>query len=128
MLETIITIIIVYLVYFFVSVMRFDKTGHAKKNKSKEKESDYYLLPAEVKYFIKKYNVDTDKINYRGLLKLCGLVLGIDIAIVSIIVLLIFESVTLQVLVGILAIIPVYLISIKFVGIYFKKKGLTKNV
>lgn len=127
MIETFITILIVYLVYFFVSVMRYDKSGHLK-NKSKG-VSDYDGLPAEVKYFVKKYNIDLDKINLRGLLKLTGLILGLDIAIISIPVVLIFRTnVVLQVLVSSLLIIPIYLVSLMFLGKYFKKKGLVKNV
>ena len=127
MIETLITILIIYLVYFFVSVNRYDKEGHLKK-RSKE-VSDYDGLPAEVKFFIKKYNIDLDKVNLRGLLKLSGLILGIDIALISIPVVLIFKTnVVLQVVVSSLLIIPVYLISLKILGNYFKKKGLVKNV
>ena len=127
MIETFITILIVYLVYFFVSVARYDKNGHLK-NKTKG-VSDYDGLPTEVKYFIKKYNIDLDKVNLRGLLKLTGLILGLDIALISIPVVLIFKTnVILQIVVSSLLIIPVYLISLKFLGDYFKKKGLVKNV
>lgn len=127
MIETFITILFVYLIYFFVSVARYDKNGHLKK---KEKGvTDYDGLPTEVKYFIKKYNIDLEKINLRGLLKLTGLILGLDIALISIPVVLIFRTnVVLQVVVSSLLIIPVYLISLKFLGKYFKKKGLVKNV
>ena len=127
MIETFITILIVYLVYFFVSVARYDKNGHLK-NKTKG-VSDYDGLPTEVKYFIKKYNIDLDIVNLRGLLKLTGLILGLDIALISIPVVLIFKTnVILQIVVSSLLIIPVYLISLKFLGDYFKKKGLVKNV
>ena len=127
MIETFITILIVYLVYFFVSVARYDKNGHLK-NKTKG-VSDYDGLPTEVKYFIKKYNIDLDKVNLRGLLKLTGLILGLDIALISIPAVLIFRTnVILQIVVSSLLIIPVYLISLKFLGDYFKKKGLVKNV
>ena len=127
MIEIFITVFIVYIVYYFVSVLRYDKSGHLKK---KQKGiTDYDGLPSEVKYFIKKYNIDLDKINLRGLLKLTGLVLGIDIAIISIIVVLIFRTnIVLQLVVASICIIPIYLISLKFLGKYFKKKGLVKNV
>jgi len=127
MIETFITILIVYILYYFVSVNRYDKNGHLKK-KTKG-VSDYDGLPSEVKYFIKKYNIDLDKINLRGLLKLTGFILGINITILSIVVLLLFrDSVVLQIIVAALLIIPIYLISLKILGNYFKKKGLVKNV
>lgn len=127
MIEIFITVFIVYIVYYFVSVLRYDKSGNLKK---KQKGiTDYDGLPSEVKYFIKKYNIDLDKINLRGLLKLTGLVLGIDIAIISVIVVLIFRTnIVLQLVVASICIIPIYLISLKFLGNYFKKKGLVKNV
>ena len=139
MIDVAICILIVYLVYYFVSVNRYDKTGHVKKkedknskkvkiDKNRSKVEDYMALPSEVKYFVKKYNVDLDKINLRGLLKLTGFVLGIDITIVTIFVLLVLESVVWQVVVASILIIPVYLISLKFLGKYFKKKGLIKDV
>ena len=127
MLGTIITVLIVYIVYYFVSVARYDKDGHLK-NKSKG-VTDYDGLPSEVKYFVKKYNADLKKINLRGLLKLTGFILGIDITIVTLIVVLIFSSnIILQLLVASICIVPIYLISLKFLGKYFKKKGLVKNV
>ncbi len=127
MIETFITILLVYLIYFFVSVLRYDKNGHLKKKA--DGITDYDGLPSEVKYFIKKYNIDLDKINLRGLLKLTGLILGIDIALISIPVVLIFKTdIVLQIVVASVCIIPIYLISLKFLGNYFKKKGLVKNV
>lgn len=127
MIEIFITVFIVFIVYYFVSVTRYDKNGHLKKKV--KGVTDYDGLPAEVKYFIKKYNIDLDKINLRGLLKFTGLVLGIDIAIISVIVVLIFRTnIVLQLVVASICIIPIYLISLKFLGKYFKKKGLVKNV
>lgn len=135
MIEVFVTVLIVYLIYYFVSVSRFDKSGHvkkknnkAKRNKNTDKVDDYMALPAEVKYFVKKYNVDLDKVNLRGVLNLIGVVLGIDIAIVSLFVLVVFKTVVWQVVIASLLIFPIYLISLKFVGNYFKKKGLVKNV
>ena len=128
MLEVIITVLIVYIFYYIVSVKRYDNVTKTDK-KSKEVVNCYDALPAEVKYFVKKYDVDSDKVSYRGLLKLIGIVLGIDIAILSIVLLLIFkDNITLILILASLFIIPLYLISLIFVGNYFKKKGLVKNV
>ncbi len=127
MIHVILIIIFVYLIYYFTSVRRLDKNGHYKKKKNKTID-DYDQLPSEAKYFIKKYNVDLNKINLRGLLKLIALILGIDIAIVTIIVLLIAnDNIILALIIGAFLIIPIYVISLKFVGNYFKKKGLVKD-
>ncbi|MBO5376601.1 MAG: hypothetical protein J6A52_07125 [Bacilli bacterium] len=134
MIDMFITIVIVYLAYYFISVLRFDKYGHVKKNKSNknnkngDKLDDYMALPVEAKYFIKKYNIDLEKVNLRGILNLIGVILGIDIAIISLFVLLVFDKVVWQVLIASILIFPIYLLSIKIAGNYFKKKGLVKNV
>lgn len=129
MIEIFVMVLIVYMVYYFVSVNRYDKSGNLKGNQNKkDKVTNYQGLPSEVKYFIKRYNIDLDKVNLRGVLKLTGLVLGIDIAILTLLVILIFkDKVVIELLVASLLIIPLYLVSLKFVGRYFEKKGLVKN-
>lgn len=129
MIEIFIMVLLVYMAYYFVSVNRYDKSGNLKGKKDKnDKVANYQGLPAEVKYFIKRYNVDLDKVNLRGVLKLTGLVLGIDIAILTLLLILIFkDKVVIELLIASVLIIPLYLISLKFVGRYFEKKGLVKN-
>lgn len=126
MIEIFIMVLIVYIIYYFVSVNRYDKNGNLKGKNNKA--SNYEGLPSEVKYFIKRYNIDLDKVNLRGVLKLTGLVLGIDIAILTLLVLLIFkDKIVIELLISSLLIVPLYLVSLKFVGKYFEKKGLVKN-
>lgn len=127
MIETIFTVIIIYILYFIFSVSKFDKYNELKKNKkkdAKEKISLYNALPAEVKYFVKRYNVDLNKFNVRGLLKLIGLVLGVDIGIVLAIVLLLVKKMAYQIILGFILLIPIYLISLRILARYLKKKGL----
>ena len=121
---------VMYIVYFIVSVTKFDKNGHVKKSRSAEeqKKDDFLSLPAEVKYFIRKYNVNLDKVNLRGVLKIVGLVLGVDIAIVTVVSVLLFKKLTYQMILAIVLIIPMYLISLKFLAKAFKKRGLIKDV
>ena len=127
MLEVFITVLIVYLIYYFVSISRYDKAGHLKKGGT-SKIDDYQGLPSEVKFFIHKYKIDIEKVNLRGVLKLIGFILGIDIAILSILVTVLFKNnVLVQILLASILIIPLYLISIKFAGNYFKKEGYVKD-
>lgn len=137
MIEIGILAAIMYILYFVVSVRKFDKNGHVKrstKNKKQNKsmkeqrKEDFLALPSEVKYFIRKYNVDLDKVNLRGVLKIVGLVLGIDIAIVTVVSVLLFEKIIYQMILAIILIIPAYLISIKFLAKEFKKRGMIKDV
>ncbi len=128
MIYSLVTIFIVYLIYFFFTVMKFDKNGNVKKKGNNNEKAIYMALPSEAKYFFKKYKLDIKKVNVRGFLKLIGLILGFDIAIVSIFVLSIFENILVQIIVATVMLIPVYLISLRFLARYFKKKGLIDNV
>lgn len=129
MIDIFVTVFFVYIIYYFVSVNRYDKSGHVKKKKGRSLEvADYEALPSEVKYFITKYKVDLKKVNLRGLLKLTGLTLGIDIAVVSLFALLLSKNFVVEIIVALFLIIPVYLISLKVLAKNFKKKGLIKDV
>ena len=128
---------VMYVVYFIVSVTKFDKNGHVKRSKKDKKKKrsaeeqrkdDFLSLPAEVKYFIRKYNVDLDKVNLRGVLKVVGLVLGVDIAIVTVVSVILFKNLTYKMILSIVNIKTMYLISLKFLAKAFKKRGLIKDV
>ena len=140
---SLLAILLVYIIYYIFSVTRYDKSGHYKdksrrkgkglKKLSKEeikalKKKDYDKLPNEVKFFVSKYKIDLDKVNIRGLLKMVGLVLGIDIAIATIVVVTIFKNdITIEIIVGFIIMLVLYLISLKIMGVYFEKKGLVKD-
>ena len=125
MLELIITIILIYLIYYFWIVLNFDKTGNLKRRTKKENKN--LKIPSEAQYFIMKYNVDLKKINYRYFLQVIGLLVAFDIAIVANIVVRI-DELWIQLIVGFILTILVSIISFALLGRYFKKKGLTKNV
>ena len=124
MLATLLIIFIIYVLYYFTSVSRFDKTGHPKKKGI----TDHDALPSEAKYFVEKYKVDKEKVNYKKMLKQIALLLGIDIALVLIPVMIFIKNEILQILICTVLLLPVYLISLKILGRFYKKKGLVKNV
>ncbi len=128
MLELIITIIIVYLFYYLWIAFNFDKMGNpiSRGKKKKSKKDIERKMPSEVKYFVNRYNVDLDKINYRYFLQLIGLIVAMDIAIISNIVSRI-KSLWIELLVILILVIALTLLSFGILGRYFKKKGLTKN-
>ena len=129
MIEVFLTVFLVYIMYYFMSIRKFNKNGHVKNKKKKNSSTDdYEALPNEVKYFINRYKIDLNKVNLRGLLKLIGVVLGLDIAIVSILVLLLFKNMVLQIVIASILIVPIYLLSLKLVAKNFKKRGLIKDV
>ena len=106
MLATLLIIFIIYVLYYFTSVSRFDKTGHPKKKGI----TDHDALPSEAKYFVEKYKVDKEKVNYKKMLKQIALLLGIDIAIVLIPVMIFIKNEILQILICTVLLLPVYLI------------------
>ncbi len=136
---SLIIILIVYIIYFIFSVSKYEKDGHFKQKKNGKKKLtkkeieelkklDYDKLPAEAKYFVSKYRVDMDKINLRGLLKMIGLILGFNIAIATIIVITVIrDKPTLQIVVGFVIVLVLFLISLKILSKYLEKKGVMKD-
>ncbi len=99
--------------YFFI-------TRKTKKKNSKK-------IPKEVSYLVGKYQLDLKKIDYKKLLIIISLVSSLDITIIVTLMVL-FESYLIKLLLAIVLIIPVIFISYHLVGMYYKKKGMTKNV
>lgn len=126
MLGMILSIVIIYFCYYIWIVSNYDKTGTLKKKKRAKRKNDEKKLPAEMEFFVIKYNIDLEKVNFRYFLQLMGLVIAFDLSIVIAIIIYI-ESLWLQLLVGFILVIGVVLISYKLLGNYFKKKGLTKD-
>lgn len=126
MLELIITIVIVYLIYYLWIIFNFDKSGNSIVRGKKSKKKTDIKMPSEVAFFIKRYNVDLEKINYRYFLQLIGLVVAIDIGIIANIIIRI-KSLWLALVLIFVLVIVLTLVSFEILGRYFKKKGLTKN-
>ena len=131
MLSLIFSIVIIYLIYYVWIVINFDKTGNPRKSKGKrgrpKNENKKRKMPAEIEFFVIKYKIDLNKVNYRYFLQLMGLVIAFDLGIIATIISYINEL-WLQLLVGFLLVIAIVLLSFKLLGNYFKKKGLTKDV
>lgn len=91
-----------------------------KKGKTKKQLS-------EVNYLIYRYHIDIKKVNYRKLLNVISIVSSLDITILVAITFL-FDSTFIQLLVALLLTVPIVMVSYGFIGRYYKKKGLVKNV
>lgn len=85
----------------------------AKKNREK--------LPVEIKYIIKKYKIDLDKINYNQLLQVMALVSSFDIALIAFVMSLI-PNFGMELLIGLLLFVPVIFVSFSFIGKRYGKK------
>ncbi len=127
----IILFIVLYALYYLTSIRRYDRTGHFKsKNRTsveKIKKDDFDHLPSEVKVFVIKYNVDLDKVNLHGLLKLFGIVLCATISFTFIVSRTIVNVLLYQALITFAATIVIYIIFLIALGNFFKKKGLVKK-
>lgn len=92
--------------------------------KSKKKKAKY---PIEVKYLVTKYHLDMKKVDYPQLLQIVALVSSFDISLIVSVVL-ILDSYLWQLLAAVVLVLPVILVSYHFVGMFYRKRGMTKNV
>lgn len=129
MIGMIITIVIIYMMYYFWIAFNFDKRGEQKpRGKAKKKNAKILKkkMPSEIELFVNMYNVDLDKINYRYFLQLMGLIIACDLSL-TVTIMDFINKLWLKLLVGFIAMIIIVLISYKLLGNYFKKRGLLKN-
>src|SRR5699024_4026582 len=91
----------------------------AKKNKNKK-------YPMEVKYLINRYHLNMRKVDYPQLLQIIALVSSFDIAFIVSIVM-IFDSYLGRILAILILVLPVILVSYYLVGMFYRKRGMTKD-
>ena len=124
------------MLYYIWIAFNFDKTGKERERKTKKSKKttkndkygkiDKRKMPSEVKFFVERYKIDLDKLNYRYFLQLIGLTVAFDLSIV--VAVMDFISVLwIKCLVGFIVMLVVVLLSFRLLGNYFKKKGLVKN-
>lgn len=114
----IMSFIFIFILYELFIVSRAKKNYKNKKNDK---------LPIEVNYLVSKYKLDLKKVKYEQLLQVVALVSSLDISIIVSLTLL-FDSFILQIVVILVLVIPVILVSYYFVGVFYKKKGMIKDV
>ena len=115
----IITYLFTFIAYLLVFIMPV-------KNKRKKKKKYKEIL--EIKYLISKYGLKIKEVNYNQLLWIVCFVSSLDITIIVCLVLLVNIGYLLQLVIAFLLVIPVFMISYKLVSLYYKKKGMIKNV
>ena len=84
-------------------------------------------VPTELNYLIKKYKLDMNKIKYRSILNIIGIVSAFDIAFTSTFLFAYIKNIYIVIIVGIIMLIPLILITFNFIGYYYQKKGMIIN-
>ena len=117
----ILSFILVLIVYeiFIVTPAKTRKIKRWRKSKDK--------LVLEVLYLVKRYRLDLEKVNYNQLLQIVAITSSLDISIICSLIML-FDNFIIRILVGGLSIVLVLLISYHIVYLFYKKKGMIKNV
>ncbi len=110
--------LIVFIIYELFIVSRAKKSYGNKKDRK---------MPIEAKYLIQKYNLDIKKDSYFQLLQIIAIVSSFDISLIVTLILLV-DGYMFQLLLAIIFSIPIILISYHFVGVFYRRKGMIKNV
>ena len=116
LIEFVIVFILCYLIYFFFVI----KNKRNKKFNSKK-------LKVEESYLISKYKLDFKKINYMKYLHIVALTNSFIFALTLELVQFV-KGLFLQILISFIFLVPLILISYGFIGRYYQKKGMIKNV
>lgn len=118
--------IILFVLTFFIVLIIYNIFIVSKTKKAKKKD----ILskdPVEVKYLITRYNLDMKKLNYNHVLTVSGITSSLDIAIIVTIISF-FDNFYLQMIIASIASIIIFLISYHLVYLYYKEKGMIKDV
>ncbi|MCI8460681.1 MAG: hypothetical protein HFE81_04720 [Bacilli bacterium] len=111
-------------VIYQVSIVNPAKRRVLDKKKKNDKEKKELV---EIKYLVKRYKLDLDKVSYNQLLQIVALVSSFDISLVVSIIML-FDNFIMEIVVGFFATLLIIMISYHLVYLFYKKKGMIKNV
>ena len=120
MVEILLTVIVIYVLYYVLTIHKYNKMGQLKK---KGKKNLYESLPKEAQFFLSFYHFDMEKLNIRALLNLLAVVLGISITFAIVLANYFTKDITLSIVLSAIFLIPIYLCGLKLVAMYLKKRG-----
>ena len=93
----------------------------------KKKKFNADKIPVELRFLIKKYQLDMSKINYRSIMNMIGLASSFVISFTATFIFKYIKNELLMILIGGLMIIPLIFITFNFIGLYYRKKGCVTN-
>ena len=104
----IISFLIVYLFYLFTVILQTKRYDKFKKSN-------------QVMYFVKKYKIDVNKLNMKKFTNILGLTNSLIISIAFTMTYLV-DNLILQLLIGLIVLIPLIFIFYSLIGNYLKRK------
>lgn len=104
----IISFLIVYLFYLFTVILQTKKYDKFKKSN-------------QVMYFVKKYKIDVNKLNMKKFTNILGLTNSLIISIAFTATYLV-DNLILQLLIGLIILIPLIFIFYSIIGNYLKRE------
>lgn len=104
----IISFLIVYLFYLFTVILQTKRYDKFKKSN-------------QVMYFVKKYKIDVNKLNMKKFTNILGLTNSLIISIAFTATYLV-DNLILQLLIGLIILIPLIFIIYSLIGNYLKRK------
>lgn len=104
----IISFLIVYLFYLFTVILQTKRYDKFKKSN-------------QVMYFVKKYKIDVNKLNMKKFTNILGLANSLIISIAFTATYLV-DNLILQLLIGLIILIPLIFIFYSLIGNYLKRK------
>lgn len=104
----IISFLIVYLFYLFTVILQTKRYDKFKKSN-------------QVMYFVKKYKIDVNKLNMKKFTNILGLTNSLIISIAFTATYLV-DNLILQLLIGLIILIPLIFIFYSLIGNYLKRK------
>ena len=108
LINFIIAFLIVYLFYFFTVILQ-------KKKYDKFKKSN------QVMYFVNRYKLNVNKINMKKFTNIFGIANSLIISIAFMATFLV-DNLIIQLLVGLIVLLPLIFIIYSLIGIYLKKE------
>lgn len=113
---------------FMFLIYQIFLVGPAKrraKDEKKKKDGEKKEL-VEIKYLVKKYKLDLNKVSYNQLLQIVALVSSFDISLVVSIIMAL-NNFILEIVIGFLSTLVIIMMSYHLVYLFYKKKGMISN-
>lgn len=114
--------VFVFLIY---QIFLVDPAKRRARDKKKNKDREKKEL-VEIKYLVKKYKLDLNKVSYNQLLQIVALVSSFDISLVVSIIMAL-DNFIMEIVIGFVSTLVIIMMSYHLVYLFYKKKGMIIN-